>query len=144
MGRTLWLDWVSEGFLKRGMVVSDGVKWRAYSEDSVSGRFIHTAIRESGLSAPTLFMSGTTMHITLARILDNGTYDQEMTGKLTHSLPTSSGRREDGAWWSMVTPVDFNCPKCQAPFPTWGNHNLDQTGRYHCIACRFSDTEIDF
>lgn len=144
MGRSLWLDWVTEEFFNRGRAISDGVKWRAYPEDSVTGRFIHTAIHESGMDAPVMFPSGTTMYITLVRILDNGTYDQEMTGKLTHSLPTSSGRREDGAWWSMITPVDFNCPKCRAPFPMWGNKDTNGDGRYHCIACRFSETEIDF
>lgn len=141
MSRALWIDWVCEGLFKSGLAISDGVSFRAFHEDTTTGRFLKKVIAEVGQEVPILIMAGPTMHITLLRILENGTADPELKGRLNHSLPTAE-RNDRGGWWSKVTPVDWTCPKCEAPFPSYGNYGKDYS--YNCSICKYKDHSSDF
>jgi hypothetical protein len=144
------LQYVDKSVLgPRGIAISDGKKYVVYRDDTATYRKLQKIVQESPFKMPIFFHGVEHDYKKLVKILTHGTADKPWkagregiwTGFFSHSMPDlERGRRSpDNAWWSMTTPVQFCCPSCEAPFPTFGRYS---EGYYHCDGCGHRDFDV--
>jgi hypothetical protein len=143
------IQFVDKGlFNSRGIAISDGKTYRAWREKTKTFKVLERIARDTTLGLPVFFKEADRPYKRLRKILDEGTAELDWkagregpwAGHFSHSMPDlSGGRSERGTWWKMTTSVDFTCPGCKAPFPTFGEYH---DGYYHCHNCGHRDFDV--
>ncbi len=143
------IQFVDKGlFDSRGIAVSDGKTYRAWRDKTKTFKALERIARDTTLDLPVFFKETDRPYRRLRKMLDEDTDEPDWkagpegpwTGHFSHSMPDlGRGRSERNTWRSKTTPVDFVCPKCKAPFPTFGEYH---DGYHHCHGCGYRDFDV--
>jgi len=126
--------YAEHGLFYPTIAVSDGTKFRLYGHRTKRYKGLITLIRDWSEHGRPLFIEEShSLHAELAQLVRKGCGSKELkidARRISHSLPVGS---------HSESPVDFCCPKCEAPYPSYGNK---EGSYYNCRACGYSELDL--